>query len=68
MQIFSLHVQCLLCLIVIKLDLSRQSVVKPRDKNFMKICPVEAEFFHMGGHWTDREKANSCFFQLCRCT
>jgi len=37
----------------------------PQITNFMNICPVGAELFHVDGKTDRHDDANSCFSQFC---
>ena len=50
---------CYSCQILMKLEFSQQILKNNQISNFMKICPMGAEFFHAYGWmdgWTDMMK------------
>ena len=49
------------CQILTKLECSCQIFKNPQMSNFMKIHPVGAELFHVGGRTDRNYKANSHF-------
>jgi hypothetical protein len=47
------------CLILIKLQFSRQICEKTQTSDFIKICPVGVEFFHVDRQKDGHDEANS---------
>ena len=49
-------------------EFSWQILENPKISNFIKICPVGAELFHMGRWIHSHDNSNSQFSHFCKCT